>query len=493
MYIYLLIFLSLILKISGNIRNLFFVTFCMLLFYPACNKDELNPGDSTDETVSGEVYYRESKVAVGYSASSVNAVVFRRNSLVTFDGSQYIAFYNSSKNVVIGKRKLDSDNWLLNPSQYAGMATDAHNVISIMVDGDGYLHVSWDHHGHPLRYAKGRSPGSIELGVKESMTGSLEDRVTYPEFYKLNNGDLLFFYRDGGSGNGNLVLNRYRTSQKKWERVHNNLLDGEGVRNAYWQIWVDPNDEVHLSWVWRESGNASTNRNIGYAKSTDGGVTWKKSTGENCTVPMKDGSHELVWDIPMSSNLINTTSMTTDSDGNPYIATYYKPSDDNCTNCYLFYLKDGKWMRSKITSRKLDFDLSGGGTLRIPLSRPLITCEEKNGKKTLIHIYRDEELGNQVIFSKALVEDQLVWESKSLSGKDMGQWEPTFDSELWKEKQELHLYGQYVQQISGDPGNASSEPSRVSVFEVQLERLNVSFITLVYPLCLGVLVAEKSF
>ena len=55
----------------------------------------------------------------------------------------------------------------------------------------------------------------------------------------------------------------------------------------------------------------------------------------------------------------------------------------------------------------------------------------------------------------------------------MGQWEPTFDSKLWKEKQELHLYGQYVQQVSGDPGNVSSAPGIVSVFEVQLEEFDV--------------------
>jgi len=187
-------------KVIRKINKLFFVAFCLLLLFPSCNKSEaLDPDDSNDEPIPGEPYYRESKVAVGYSASSVNAVVFRRNSLVTFDDSQYIAFYNGSKNVIIGKRKLDSDEWLVNHSQFSGNAVDAHNVISIIVDGDGYLHMSWDHHGHPLRYAKGLAPGSIELGEKESMTGSLENRVTYPEFYKLSNGDLLFFYRDGGS------------------------------------------------------------------------------------------------------------------------------------------------------------------------------------------------------------------------------------------------------------------------------------------------------
>jgi hypothetical protein len=59
----------------------------------------------------------------------------------------------------------------------------------------------------------------------------------------------------------------------------------------------------------------------------------------------------------------------------------------------------------------------------------------------------------------------LVWENRSLFKKDMGQWEPTFDSELWKEKQEFHLYLQYIQQVSGYPGNVNIIPSMVSVFE----------------------------
>ena len=460
-------------KIVSKIKKLPFVAFCLLLLFLAFNKNEELASDDPNEAIPEEQYYRESKVAPGYSASSVNAVVFRRNSLVTFNGSQYIAFYNTAGNVILGKRKLDSDEWVVNHTQYTGNVVDAHNVISIMIDCDGYLHMSWDHHGHPLRYAKGIAPESIELGEKESMTGSMEDKVTYPEFYRMSNGDLVFFYRDGSSGNGNLVMNRYRTAQKKWERVHNNLLDGENVRNAYWQIWVSSNDEIHMSWVWRESGIAETNSNIGYAKSIDGGINWLKSTGEQCAIPIRAAEQETAWEIPIKSNLINTTSMTVDSDGNPYIATYYKPEDDNCTNCYLFYLKDDIWKRSKITNRTLDFYLGGGGTLRIPLSRPQIVCKENSGKLTLYHIYREEKFGNQIIVSKALLGDKLVWENNSISEKDMGQWEPTFDSELWKEKQELHLYGQYVQQVSGDPNNVSSAPTMVSVLEVNLEELDM--------------------
>ena len=52
-----------------------------------------------------------------------------------------------------------------------------------MVDGEGYVHVSFDHHGHKLNYCRSIAPGSLELGDKMPMTGLDEGNVTYPEFY----------------------------------------------------------------------------------------------------------------------------------------------------------------------------------------------------------------------------------------------------------------------------------------------------------------------
>jgi hypothetical protein len=83
---------------------------------------------------------------------------------------------------------------------------DAHNAIGIAVDGRGVLHVAWDHHNSPLRYARGIAPGSLELGETIPMTGRRETRVTCPEFYNLADGGLLFIYRDGASGSGNLLM-----------------------------------------------------------------------------------------------------------------------------------------------------------------------------------------------------------------------------------------------------------------------------------------------
>ena len=132
------------------------------------------------------------EVDKGYSSTSVNTTIFRNSSLASFEGKQYIAYYAAEGWMVIGSRLLNEDTWTLKRSQYKGNVKDAHNIISLMVDGEGYLHVAFDHHGHPLNYCRSVAPHSLELGDKESMTGVDEKDVTYPEFYRLANGDLLF-------------------------------------------------------------------------------------------------------------------------------------------------------------------------------------------------------------------------------------------------------------------------------------------------------------
>lgn len=219
-------------------------------------------------------------VGKGYSATSVNTAVFRGSSLVTHGDTQYIAYYDADGTLVIGKRLLRTSSWQLNRTQYSGNVTDAHNVISIGVDGEGFVHVSWDHHGHPLRYCRGIAPESLVLGETEPMTGIDEDDVTYPEFYNLSGGDLLFAYRSGASGRGNLVLNRYSVAEKKWHRIQDILIDGENERNAYWQLYVDDRGTIHVSWVWRETWLVETNHDLCYARSRDNGATWEKSTDE---------------------------------------------------------------------------------------------------------------------------------------------------------------------------------------------------------------------
>lgn len=411
-----------------------------------------------------------STIAKGWSSTSINATVFRKNSVVSYNNYQYVAFYDSLSYVVLAKRKLGTDNWELKQSPYKGNIKDAHNIISIMVDGDGYLHMAWDHHNNQLRYCKSIYPESLEMGLKENMIDiEKEGKVTYPEFYKFSNGDLLFAYRDGGSGNGNLVLNRYNTKTKSWTRLHSNLIDGEGKRNAYWQMHVDINDQIHISWVWRETYDVATNHDMCYAISKDGGLTWEKSTGETYALPINAASTEYIYKIPQNSNLINQTSMTVDKCGNPYIATYYKKAGDNCTQFYVIYRNNEGWQESRVTERTMDFSLSGGGSRSIPISRPQIIITE-NRKKTIVNvIYRDEERGNKACISTAIIDTATIlnWSSKEITKFSLGRWEPSYDSEILKEKQEIHLYVQEVGQ--GQAETIAKMPSK-NVYILQLQK-----------------------
>jgi BNR repeat-containing family member len=389
-------------------------------------------------------------IAEGWAKNQVNAVIFRKNSLASFKDSQFAAFYDGNSRVVVAKRKLNSTKWEIHPTQFSGQTADAHNSISIAVDGRGLLHLAWNHHNVPLNYARSLKPESLEFSAPQKMVGTFEDKVTYPEFYNLPNGDLLFFYRDGGSGNGNLILNRYDAKTQRWSRVQNNLVDGEGKRNAYPQMTVDAKGAIHLSWVWRETPNVATNHDLCYAVSNDGGATWRKSSGEKYDLPIRAENAEYIWRIPQNSELINQTSMTTDARGLPYIATYWRDADSMIPQYRIVYFDGARWRESQVSNRKTPFSLSGTGTKKIPVSRPQIVAFPHNGKPKIIVIFRDEERGNRVSAAISTNLSKNVWKILDLSETEIGNWEPTFDPNIWNRKKELHLFVQKVGQGDGE-------------------------------------------
>ena len=403
------------------------------------------------------------EVADGWARNSVNAVVFRKNSLVTHEGYQYIAFYDAAGRVVLGKRRSGATQWQLMPTRYLGNARDAHNSISIMVDGAGFLHVAWDHHNGRLRYARGTAPGALSLGLEAAMTGRDEASVSYPEFYRMPQGGLLFLYRDGGSGRGNLALNRYDPHSQSWERLQDKLLDGEGRRNAYWQAFVDGAGTLHLSWVWRESPDVASNHHLAYARSRDGGRTWERSNGERYRLPITAGSAEYAAHIPQKSELINQTAMSADRHGNPVIASYWRDAGSSVPQYRVLY-HDGKgWRTQNLGFRKSAFSLSGLGTKAIPISRPQILVGAGETPAAWL-VFRDAERGNKVSVACTADLRQGGWRVSDLADRSVGAWEPSFDTELWRRAGLLNLYLQPVHQADAE-GVLPAGPTKVGVLE----------------------------
>lgn len=408
----------------------------------------------------------ESTAGFGWSGNSVNTVIFRKNALTSFRDTQFIAYYNQDGYVMLGKKCIRDTSWLIRHTVLKGNVNDAHRSISIMADGEGYLHIAFDHHTSRLRYCRTIAPYSLEPGPEIPMTANRETSVTYPEFYRFPDGNLIFLYRDGRSGSGNLVINRYDLHKKQWIRVHDNLIDGEIKRNAYWQACTDNKGNLHLSWVWRESPDVASNHDICYAFSSDGGYTWKKSSGDIYSLPITETTAEVAAAIPANSELINQTSMAADAEGSPVISTYWR-GINGVPQYKLIYLKAQKWKVSDLGFRKSDFSLSGAGTKKIPVSRPQVVLWKKAGKNYAGLLFRDNERNNLVSMAIGKPGNKRSWRVTDLSKINVGEWEPLFDAALWDRHGWLDIFVQPVVQADHE-GVVNALPTAIKVIRYRL-------------------------
>ena len=405
---------------------------------------------------------RIAPVGLGWARSSVNAVIFRTSSVVTHGRTQYTAYYDDSAHVVLAKRELGDTSWQIERTAYTNDVTDAHNAISLAVDGSGVLHVAWAVHNKALHYARAVKAGSLTLGAPTPMTGVREEQVTYPQFYLLPNGDLLFVYRDGRSGSGDVLLDRYDVRTRTWSVLKHPLIAGEGKRNAYVnQIAIDARGGWHVSWVWRESPDVATNHDVMYAYSPDEGRSWRTSSGARYSLPITAATAEVAWVVPQGSELINQTSMAVDAAAHPMIATYWRPAGTDVPQLELVWHDGTRWNASQIGARTTAFRLSGGGTKRIPISRPLVLA---GARGAVYVVFRDAERGGGITVARATDEAHARWSMSNLLTTPVGQWEPTYDPELWRTRGRLALQVQRVGQGDGE-SLEDLAPQMVSILE----------------------------
>lgn len=395
----------------------------------------------------------------GFAGSSINVVAGLQNTLFTDGDVQYAAYYAGAGTLMLARRDLDEDTWMTRRTAYFGRVDDAHNSVAIIADGDGYLHVAWDHHDNPLNYTRSTAPGALDLGSKLPMTGQLEERVTYPQFLRLPDGDLLLFYRDGQSGRGNLVLNRYTTRTRTWTQVQPSLIDGEGQRSAYTAVTVDRAGVLHLAWNWRDTPDVASNHDLCYARSADGGRTWTTSTGAPLQVPFTVDNAEYALRLPMKRSLMNPPALAVDAAGRPCIANYWCPEGSDIPQYHLVRRNGSVWEVTQVTQRATPFVLAGAATKRPPISRSVLLPQQTDDGKQAMHlVYRDDERGGRIVVVSCPDLDARApqWKLHDLTVGSVGAWEPSLDPEQAANRQQLHLLVQFVEQRDGNDTEAAN-------------------------------------
>ncbi len=377
-------------------------------------------------------------VAEVFAANQVNAVVFRESALVSRDGVQYTAFYDPQGEIIVGRRPRDGRNWTFEPLGYRGAMRDAHNAISLGVGPDGRLHISYDHHGAPLRYRAGVAPGEMRFLTESTMTGVREGRVTYPQFVNGPGGAFYFFYRDGGSGNGDLCLHVYDpASPGGWRALPQPLVSGEGRSNPYW--WrpaVAADGTLHLAWCWRRTGNAATNRDVCYAVSRDGGLSWSRTDGSPYRLPITADQAEVADPVEEGQNLVNQCSSAVDALGRPHLV-HYRNDEHGIPQIHHVHFDGARWRAHIVSRRTRPFSLAGGGTLRPPLSRPDVVVD---GSGTACVVYRDDDAGGAVRVALGAGPDYDRWELQDVTDFSVGAWEPSHDPTAWRDHGSLELW-----------------------------------------------------
>lgn len=385
-------------------------------------------------------------IETGYAgASGINAVSFRRNGIHTVGNQQFVAYYNDDRRVTIARRTLGEGAWeifttaLVDPNSNA---TDGHNVITFGIDGNGIMHMCWGMHNHDLLYVQSTTPvtGDTQIAFTGlmSMTGINETIVTYPEFYPLENGDLLFLFRRGFSGNGDTHLKRYISTTESWADIQLPLYDGRDIglgfedNCAYFhRLGFDNDGNLLASWTIRNTPNYQTNHNLFFAKSPDYGVSWTDIQGNELSLPLDEGSMSPIVDIPTGFSLINQADMTVDTNGNPIIATWWAPgtASGNFNRQYMLVWHDGtQWRTSQITNRTSDSSEQGGGAAR-DLARPIVVSDS-DGKVYVALRFR--ERGDVLTIAVSSSPDRDDWQFIDLPTGSLGNYEPVFDTVRWQ-------------------------------------------------------------
>ncbi len=327
----------------------------------------------------------------------INGQPYQQEALITHDGYQYATWYHNSpsdEDIYISRRSLAGTTWetfdtgfgLENGDGTASTSNkewDSHNVIGLGISGDGRIHLSFDHHDHPLRYATtnagvatsagGTWNSSIFGAERDSLnvSSSTVSRVTYPRFTNVGD-DIVFTYRERGSGNGDVRIADYDSQTGLWSstRFVNKGGTGSGTyddvnnnpstrRNAYHNgFHTDSTGRLHTTWTWRE-GTQDGNHDIMYAYSDDKGVTWRNNddviVGTNSSPITLNSSGIEVVDLDRRQALLNQQGQIVDANGGVHALMFHRTPGHSLTNSpfsdknnseYFHYYRDpqnGNW------------------------------------------------------------------------------------------------------------------------------------------------------
>lgn len=289
------------------------------------------------------------------------------------DAHQMIAYYDAARQMSVAVRKMRDVNG--GPWSYhkvpSWLGWDAHNRVEVAFDENGGIHLIGNLHANKLVYFRSTSPYDPRTlePISVMVDPAVEQKMTYPEFFKGPDESLHFKYRDGSSGNGRWFYSKWDALQNSWSHLHKTvLLDGEDIRGVYPLGPVTgPDGYAHMAFTWRETPIASSNHDLSYARSRDL-VNWETYDGNPIPLPIKLATGEVIDPIPEHGGLLNGRHPIGFDSQNRPLVTYQKYDENNLSQVYIARRDAEGWRVKRVSSwTDLRVDLDKSGALDLPL------------------------------------------------------------------------------------------------------------------------------
>lgn len=361
----------------------------------------ITPVEFSQISPSARLYAPQENPPYGVTS---NSSATQQDAMTQALGYNFVVFYDQNNSLNLARRKVDNSNaWKVINLGNIVNTVDNHKTPNVGVSqNDGRIHLAYGHHAENLRYRMSIAGAATvadaqfttanlfggTAGAERNflLSGQTLTNVTYPTFVTLEiSKKLIFFWREGSSGDGDLMLSTYNDVTATWQNKIK-VIDGQtgtyvdqsgsysgsagtsNDRNPYTNEIIVKGNDIHLTWTWRETatppvaGGPRTNHDLMYAKSTDGGLTWTNAAGvtvgtsgtnsfkmnvnSDVRVTTVNGS-PLVLDYDW--DLINQNSSYVDSLGNTHVLLRHADASESATQRYWHYVRSGAtWTRTML-------------------------------------------------------------------------------------------------------------------------------------------------
>jgi len=382
------------------------------------------------------------ELGTGFASSAVNVSIFRQAGMITDGPTEWVAFYDADGYPAITRLSYNSPPERIariQPSPGLPTLGDGHCVISIGSSDDGYLHVIYGAHGVQPYYARIALP----ISSNSVFTATLwSDKLTYPQFYRTD-GLFHLVFRDDTS---HRISSRIYQSGT-WGPISSQWsLDPGTFQSVYIQRLAVVGSEIALTWMYRlppTPDDIVRNQGLFTLRSLDAGATWRDLSGQVYQLPLEQGLVPELTVVGPNSGLMNQCCSTWGPDHRLYITSLHQ-DDAGIEQVHLLTVdfESSSLQKEAITQNTEAFEIKGGGTLVLPLSRPEVVVS----KHQVYVIYRDTD--RMVIASRGILPNSVhSWSYQSFSdGVPLGAWEPILDHDAWEKHHRLRIYVQSARQ-----------------------------------------------